>query len=118
MNATLLTLGQPNKNHRIYHPDIVKKAIEEYLEKSKGRPPVVHAKVQMTATQSIENIVGTVENIQVTDAELIGDVKVFPGKEPLLGLSCRPSFIGSFEEDGKTVKELQLISFFFTADPA
>lgn len=109
-------MNKPNLNGRIYPSAAVKDAIDNYL--ASGKPICVHAECQMTATPLIENIVGTVENVKVTDIELTGDVRVFPGKEPLLNLSCRPAFIGTFEEDGKTAKELKLISFFFTTDPA
>jgi hypothetical protein len=119
MTATLLTLGEPNLNGRTYTPDVVQEAIEKYL--AKGKPIMVLShfddRTYMNGATNIENAVGNVENLRVEGNALVGDIRLFPGKEDFQHFSCRPAFIGKVSDDG-VVTEAELISFGFTFDPA
>jgi len=117
MTTTLLTLGKPNLNGRTYMPDVIQEAINKY---PKDKPILVLDSFDDNAfrfgTANIEKTVGEVKNIRIEGDLLLGDVRVFEGKE-IHHLSCRPSFIGKVSKDG-VVTEAELLAFAFTNDPA
>lgn len=115
MEAKLLTLNEPTLNGNIYTTEAIQKAIEKYV--ASGKPLVVQRKFSQHRDVDLENVCGVVENIECRGNELVGTVKVFPGEEALLALSVRPSFIGKINED-RTISDIELLSFNFTADPA
>jgi hypothetical protein len=115
MKVKLLTLNEQTLNGNIYSSDVVKKAIEEYV--AKGAPIVIQREFRRSCDVDLESVVGTVEDIEYADNELLGTIKVFPGQEHFLGLSVRPSFIGKINPD-RTITDLKFLSFNFTADPA
>jgi len=115
MTVKLLTLNEPTLNGNIYPTDVVKAAIEEYL--AKGKPIMVQRHFTGEVDVNLENVCGTVEDLVYEDNALLGTLKMFPGEEAMLGLAVRPSFLGSINPD-RTISDLVLLSFNFTADPA
>jgi len=115
MEVKLLTLNEPTLNGNIYTTEAISKAIAEYV--SKGKPMVVQRHFTQNRDVDLEKVCGVVENIECRGNELVGTVKVFPGEEALLALSVRPAFIGKINED-RTISDIELLSFNFTADPA
>jgi hypothetical protein len=116
MQTTLLTLNEPTLNGNIYTTDAIQKAIEEYV--ASGKPMVVHRKFIQQPAVDLEKVCGVVTDLKCEGNALVGTVKVFPGEEPLLALSVRPSFLGKINEDRTTISDIELLSFNFTADPA
>lgn len=119
MKTTLLTLNEPNKNGRTYSSAAVEGAMKRYL--AKGVPILVQSEFAANFGQPcIEKTVGVIEDHVVEGNDLIGTLKLFPGMEHFTGLACRPSFIGTINgETGEVnAKDLELISFSFTTDPA
>ena len=115
MKKTLLTLGSPNKNGRTYTPEAIRVAMNEYI--AKGKPMFVHRHFIERPDVNFDDVCGQVEDLEITETEMTGVVKVFPTDEQLLMLECRPSFLGKIAEDG-TVYDIVFQSFNFTMDPA
>jgi hypothetical protein len=115
MKTQLLTVNSPNKNGRLYDGNMVREAMEAYL--AKGKPVFVQTGFTQAAEINLENVCGLVEDIEVTDTEVLGTVKLFDKYMHLEGLAVRPSFIGKVDENG-VVSDIELLSFNFTADPA
>lgn len=109
-----MTLNEPNRNGLTYSTDVVKKAIEDYV--AKGKPMLVQRAFSNEAAVNLENVCGEVKDIQYNDFELTGTVHLFPKDEFLRALHVRPAFVGRVEEG--VVKDLELLSFNFTSDPA
>lgn len=115
MTTKLMTVNEPTLNGRTYSADVVQTAIDNYI--ACGKPIFVERFMGGSGQVNIENAAGIVEDLKIEGNSLMGTIKIFPGNEPLLGLSCRPAFIGKISKEG-IVTEAELISFAFTADPA
>lgn len=115
MKKQLMTVNSANKNGRIYHGDVVQKALEDYL--AKGKPMFVQTGFHTARNVSLENICGIVEDIEITDTEVLGNVRLFDKFSHMEGFDVCPSFLGKVDENG-VVTDLELLSFNFTAYPA
>lgn len=113
MKTKLLTIGTPTLNGNLYDKEALDKAIASYKAEFIPLYPIMDSK------QSIENIIGVVENLQTTENELLGDIKLMDNYKNLFfeGVSVRPSFIGQVDENG-IVSDIEIISFSLTQDPA
>jgi hypothetical protein len=114
MQVKLMTLNEPNLNGLTYSTDVVKKAIDEYI--ARGKPMLIQRAFSREAGVNLENVCGEVKDIQFNDFEMSGTVHLFPNDEALRALHVRPAFVGRIEEG--MVKDIELLSFNFTADPA
>lgn len=117
MNKQLLTLNSPNLNGRIYKTEEFQAAIDRFV--AKGKPMLVQGGYTAARGFSIDDTVGTVENLQIVGDEVRGDIKLFPGKEVFANFACRPACTAKIDvdEDG-VIRDICLEYFFFTNDPA
>lgn len=116
----LLTLNKPNKNGRTYPTEVVREALARYKAQRTDRdlPFFVQSSFEWPSHNvNLEMVVGQVEDVVIEGDRLLGNVRVFPGKEEFLACSVRPSFIAQLSEEG-VVSDATLVTFAFTNDPS
>lgn len=116
----LLTLNTPNKNGRTYPTEVVREALARYKAQRTDidLPFVIQDSFDWPSHDvNLEKVVAQLENVVIEGDLLLGDVRVFPGKEEFLSWRVRPSFIAHVSKDG-IVSDATLVTFAFTNDPS
>jgi hypothetical protein len=127
IKAILQEGNKPNKNNRIYPPELLKREADKYKELYVKEN---RALVTQNATFNLKEVVGQVKDISMEGDKLVIEVEMLnvPGAKEMWQLLeegkmfLRMSGIGSMtrQEDGNYVmnNDYQLENIFFTDNPA
>jgi hypothetical protein len=130
MKVTGLTLNKPNLNGRIYPSSVIEKMITDVTQRLTESGIPLERKMSGGVDVSLHDICGAIRNMEIVENDLMCEVDLFEGhknKSFRYGLNeglksglyhIRLRGLGSFEDDGVTIKDFELISFAITNDPA
>jgi hypothetical protein len=129
MKYKFLELDKPNKNGRIYPKVDISNIIISLEMKQQIEDNRLFVECSMDSSFSRpdvdpENICGIVTGLSIEGENAYCDIIPLQNKAHLFDLideknfAIRPKGIGSFEEDGKTIKDYTLVSLAITQDPS
>ena len=128
MKIPVLIVDTPNANHRVYPREVMNRMIEDARDRIREDKLFVVRKQPESTTVDLNEVIGTIKNIEIEDNKVFVSVSFFPqcfsaGRQIEEGkLHLRTSGLGTLTEqpDGtfRVSNDYELISCFLTDDPA